>query len=288
MTTKSILVPSPQEAREIERLLRNYDRRHLQTLCTIFEHIDQRTQEDELRQAQLQAASEAKEAEEQRQREALVIAEYEALHSEIEKRIELRQQLLLSLFVVAGTFLTLGVGDVVGTGEVTLLYPVIAFFIGGTWAHNDRRIGEICRYIRTEIEEKYHFIGWETHRKRLYEERQQAATSVGKKMIHTIASKLAQALESLDFSTRGAFLTPQLLALVIGIVRCIPSLTSVWGWAIALPLVLAAGGAIWRTWYLIEHQRDRGAAPGPAPITQGLDNASDQITTCEAVELQAA
>jgi hypothetical protein len=263
----NILIPSRQEAIEIEKLQRYYEGRRLQALCVIFDRVEQRTNEQQQQRAQVQATQEAREAETQRQREALVLAEYAALHSEIEKRVDLRQQLLLGLFVVAGTFLSLGVGDVVGTGEITLIYPIIAFCIAGSWAHNDRKIGDIGKYIFTEIEQKYHFIGWETYRKRLHDARQQVKRSTPGKVLRVIAAKIATALDSLDFSTRGVFLTSQILGLAIGIARSIPTMTTPWAWAIALTLIITAAGATARTWFVIEHQRERGEPSIQAPAT---------------------
>ncbi len=57
----------------------------------------------------------------------LLIEQYTSLRSEIEKRIEIRQQILALTLLVAGTFSTVGVQP--GVPEVVLLfYPLIAMF----------------------------------------------------------------------------------------------------------------------------------------------------------------
>src|ERR1051326_5139657 len=84
-------------------------------------------------------------------RALLLIEQYTSLRSEIEKRIDIRQQILALTLLVAGTFLTVGVQPAVP--EVVLLfYPLIALFPGAIWEHNDLRVGQINFYLRTEVE----------------------------------------------------------------------------------------------------------------------------------------
>src|SRR2546429_659030 len=88
----------------------------------------------------------------------LRLAEYAALRSEIEKRLELRQQLLVATLAVAGTFLTLGVQP--GLSALTvLIYPIPAMFVAVVDAHSDLRIGQIASYLR-ELEESIFGAGW--------------------------------------------------------------------------------------------------------------------------------
>jgi len=232
------------------------------------EWFEEFSNEAQQRKVQLQAASEIVA---QRQREALVLSEYAVLHSEIEKRIELRQQLLLGLFVVAGTLLSLGVGNVV-SGEITLIYPLIALFIAQAWAHNDRKIGDIGTYIFFEVEEKYHFSGWETHRKRLH-----VASHQGKQ-VWAITPRMVAALNPLVLSTRGIFLTSQLLALGIGLVRSFPTMTTMWAWFFVPALTLIDVGATAMTWFVIEHQRDKEESPLPALVTPATTSDTRQLT----------
>src|SRR5947209_14135680 len=105
-------------------------------------------------------------------RALLLIQQYTALRSEIEKRIDIRQQILALTLLVAGTFLTVGVQPVVP--EVVLLfYPVIAMFLGAIWEHNDLRVGQINFYIRTEVEKHLGRFapGWETFRRQTFRTR---------------------------------------------------------------------------------------------------------------------
>ena len=58
----------------------------------------------------------------------LLVEQYISLRNEIEKRIEIRQQILALTLLVAGTFLTVGVQP--NVPEVVLLfYPIIAMFL---------------------------------------------------------------------------------------------------------------------------------------------------------------
>src|SRR5438874_11117058 len=78
-------------------------------------------------------------------RALLLIQQYTALRSEIEKRIDIRQQILALTLLVAGTFLTVGAQPTV-SAVVLLFYPIIAMFLGAIWEHNDLRVGQINFY----------------------------------------------------------------------------------------------------------------------------------------------
>src|SRR5581483_7150390 len=98
-------------------------------------------------------------------RALLLIGQYTSLRSEIEKRIDIRQQILALTLLVAGTFLTVGVQP--NVPEVVLLfYPIISLFLGALWEHNDLRVGQINFFIRTEVEQHLDKFGpgWETFR----------------------------------------------------------------------------------------------------------------------------
>src|SRR6266567_1010077 len=84
-------------------------------------------------------------------RALLLVEQYVSLRNEIEKRIEIRQQILALTLLVAGTFLTVGVQPSVSP-VVLLFYPIIAMFLGAIWEHNDLRVGQLNFYIRTEVE----------------------------------------------------------------------------------------------------------------------------------------
>src|SRR5947209_18568770 len=98
-------------------------------------------------------------------RALLLIEQYTSLRSEIEKRIDIRQQILALTLLVAGTFLTVGAQPTV-SAVVLLFYPIIAMFLGAIWEHNDLRVGQINFYIRTEVETHLGSLGpgWETFR----------------------------------------------------------------------------------------------------------------------------
>src|SRR6266566_6131317 len=105
-------------------------------------------------------------------RALLLVEQYISLRNEIEKRIDIRQQILALTLLVAGTFLTVGVQP--GVPEVVLLfYPLIAMFLGAIWEHNDLRIGQINFYIRTEVEKHLGALGpgWETFRSKTFPSR---------------------------------------------------------------------------------------------------------------------
>jgi hypothetical protein len=170
----------------------------------------------------------------------LQLAEYAALRSEIEKRLELRQQLLLATLAVAGTFLTLGVQP--GLSAITVLvYPVLAMFVAAIDTHADLRIGQIASYLR-ELEESTlgSGQGWEAYRRRVF----------------TGTHPLAPARTGHQLSMRGIYATTQLLALGLGAFRALPLLAG--GVMSALPagtaLALALTATLYTT-YLVQHRR---------------------------------
>ena len=170
----------------------------------------------------------------------LLVAEYEALHSEIEKRLELRQQLLLTTLAIAGTFFTLGVQAGL-SGLTVLVYPVLTVFLAVIGTHNDARIGQINAYLRGQ-EERYlpDGCGWETYRRRTFAD----------------THPLALQLPGHQFSMRGIYLTTQGLALVLAAVRLWPWLTA---WPSALPAAAALVVATCATVYTVvatQHRRE--------------------------------
>jgi hypothetical protein len=95
-----------------------------------------------------------------------------------------------------------------------LLYPLVALFFSTNWAHNDIRIDQITWYIQYEIEKTLEFKGWETYRTEKF--RRKFWT---KKRHHPLA--LVPGL--LSISAQGVFLTTQLIAVGIGMVRLFSS-----------------------------------------------------------------
>lgn len=142
-------------------------------------------------------------------RPELIVEEYRSLREEIIQRVQARQQMWYVLLFIAGTFFTIGVQPGIAAWTI-LLYPLIALFFATNWAHNDTRIDQITWYIQYEIEKPLEFIGWETYRTQKF--RRKLWT---RQKHHPLA--LIPGL--LTISARGVFLTTQLMALCIGMVR---------------------------------------------------------------------
>lgn len=157
---------------------------------------------DQLNQHQLQEV-----------RSELIVEQYRSLREEVIQRVQARQQMWYVLLFIAGTFFTIGVQPGIA-GWTILLYPLITLFFSTNWAHNDTRIDQITWYIQYEIEKPLEFMGWETYRTQNF--RRKFWTN---KRHHPLA--LVPGL--LTFSARGVFLSTQLMALCIGMVRLISS-----------------------------------------------------------------
>ena len=146
-------------------------------------------------------------------RSELIVEQYRSLREEIIQRVQARQQMWYVLLFIAGTFFTIGVQPGIAAWTI-LLYPLITLFFSTNWAHNDTRIDQITWYIQYEIEKPLEFMGWETYRTQKFRR-----TLWAKKQHHPLA--LVSGLQT--FSARGVFLTTQLMALCIGMVRLISS-----------------------------------------------------------------
>jgi hypothetical protein len=146
----------------------------------------------------------------------LLIEQYTSLRSEIEKRIDIRQQILALTLIVAGTFLTVGVQPSVP--EVVLLfYPFIAMFLGAIWEHNDLRVGQINFYLRTEVEKHLGALGpgWETFRSRTFPSRRKRHEFHNTEQRHPLTPQVGLIV----FATRGMFFTTQAMAIIVAAVR---------------------------------------------------------------------
>jgi hypothetical protein len=146
-------------------------------------------------------------------RSELIVEQYRSLREEIIQRVQARQQMWYVLLFIAGTFFTIGVQPGIAAWTI-LLYPLITLFFSTNWAHNDTRIDQITWYIQFEIEKPLEFMGWETYRTQKFRRKLWA-----RKQHHPLA--LLPGL--LTISARGVFLTTQLMALCIGMVRLITS-----------------------------------------------------------------
>lgn len=149
-------------------------------------------------------------------RALLLIEQYTSLRSEIEKRIDIRQQILALTLLVAGTFLTVGVQPSV-PGVVLLFYPIIALFLGVLWEHNDLRVGQINLYIHTEVEKHLGRLGpgWETFRARTFPARSRRRRRDEKEQQHFLTPRPGLII----FATRGMFFTTQLMAIIVAAIR---------------------------------------------------------------------
>ena len=136
----------------------------------------------------------------------LFLAQYSALRSEIEKRLDIRQGLLTFTLVVAATFLSLAVQSGI-SGMTAFFYPCVGACLAAAWTHNDARIGQINHYIQHIVEPLFPPIhpGWETYRKTTFHRKHVLMPWKG----------------LIDLSARGTFLITELLCLFLGDVRVI-------------------------------------------------------------------
>jgi hypothetical protein len=198
-------------------------------------------------------------------RALLLIQQYTALRSEIEKRIDIRQQILALTLLVAGTFLSVGVQPNV-PAVVVLFYPIIAMFLGAIWEHNDLRVGQINFYIRTEVEKHLGSLGpgWETFRLKMfspsYRERNRRTTEEQR---HPLTPRVGLIV----FATRGMFFTTQAMTIIVAAVRYIAEFLQQ-GFAVNITepkqalMSIATGmlflvdiGILFYTRYLVQHKR---------------------------------
>ena len=130
--------------------------------------------------------------------DSAILAEYNALRTEMMKRIELRYQFINFTLIIAGAFLAAGTQGVSTT--VLLFFPIFVFFLASGWAHNGIAVSEKERYIREQIETKIVGLKWETYTKE-----------------HHSRSRAFGFLGSL--STSGLFLTAQLMTIGYAILK---------------------------------------------------------------------
>ncbi len=173
--------------------------------------------------------------------ESLLVAQYEALRTEIGQRIDLRQQVLTFTMIVAASFFGLGLQSW-AVSLTILCYPLLALFLACAWVQHNTRIGQITGYLQ-RLETMHlgsYGPGWETYRHERY----------AREKRHHVAV-------SLVFPARGIFLCSQLLAMVVGIARFMQEPTGML--ALFLLLVVVDGGVILWTYGLLRHRRERPA-----------------------------
>jgi hypothetical protein len=182
---------------------------------------------------------------------SLFTSQYEALRSEINQRLDLRQQLLTYTLIVAGTLFGLGLQSWM-SGFTILCYPILACFLAGSWAQHDIRIGQIAKFLR-ELEDRYlGGDGWESYRR----------CQFGHKK-HPLSSGLV------ELPTRGLFLVSQVLAVVLGIARSLSIAADQIGmWTLFTLLLVIDATAIAMTVYTVRHRRERtpGQPTSPFPF----------------------
>jgi len=197
-------------------------------------------------------------------RALLLIQQYTALRSEIEKRIDIRQQILALTLLVAGTFLTVGAQPNV-PAVVLLFYPIIAMFLGAIWEHNDLRVGQINFYIRTEVEKHLGSLGpgWETFRQQMFSTTYKEHRRRSTEQRHPLTPQVGLIV----FATRGMFFTTQATTITVAAVRYISEFLQ-HGFAINLTepkqavLIIATGmlflgdiGILIYTFSVVQHKR---------------------------------
>jgi amino acid transporter len=126
---------------------------------------------------------------------ASILAEYNALRSEILKRIELRNSIQFGTLSFAGVLLGFGIA----TPTLALIYVIIATFLAAAWVQSDVVISELGCYIREQLESSQIGLQWETHRQR------ERLAALRKKKFQP----------SVVFSTGGIFLVTQAVAILI-------------------------------------------------------------------------
>jgi hypothetical protein len=94
-----------------------------------------------------------------------LLAEYAALRTEILKRIEVRHQLTAITLTATAAFLSTAIvwSD---NSTVALVLPLLIPCLALMWVHNDTRVGDIAKYIRTHIETALPVMSWETEMER--------------------------------------------------------------------------------------------------------------------------
>ncbi|MBD2328089.1 hypothetical protein [Alkalinema sp. FACHB-956] len=125
------------------------------------------------------------------------INEFNALNTEIVKRLEIQYQFIALTLIVAGTFLSLG-SQTNTTPIVLLVYPIIALFLAIGWQQNAIVIRQLGSYIRDRIESRVAGGGWESYRKSISPIYQRNLTTL---------------------FTRGTFIGTQLIAIIIALPR---------------------------------------------------------------------
>jgi len=127
-----------------------------------------------------------------------ILAEYNALRSEIIHRMGVRHQIVAFSVVVLSAVLAFDAQP-----NTLVAYPILGLFLALGWAHNDFRIGEIGEYVRTHIEEQLPGLKWEKHFYNIKKRKQ----------------PLRYVLRATILSAGGIIIGTQLLAIVVSFFR---------------------------------------------------------------------
>lgn len=124
-----------------------------------------------------------------------LLAEYNALRSEILKRIELRNSIVFGALTFAGVLLSFGLT----TPSLALIYVIISMFLASAWVQSDVIISTIGHYIREKMEGPQTGLRWETQRQK----------------DRAVYEKKSAFRPSAVFSSGGVFLVTQAVAILI-------------------------------------------------------------------------
>jgi len=150
--------------------------------------------------------------------------EYNSLRAEIIKRIELRQQLVSIALSLAGLFLSFGLT----TDLVALIYPPIAAFLAVGWAQNDGAIRNLAGYIREKLETSSIGLNYETYIQGF--RKQSKKTGVRRYVV---------------VSHAGVFLSTQVMAICIELLKSWALPFSGLKWGLLLIDVISIGAVLW-------------------------------------------
>jgi hypothetical protein len=212
-------------------------------------------------------------------------AQYDSLRAEILAAKTSRSAWVIQVASLAGVFLTLGVTNWFGAGMAVLVYPLLSCFYAAEWRHDNGRIAQVCYFIATCVESwmkrlGVEYIGWEYFKGVVLPLLLRLAKSTSDQRERTLAplpaelrreiekhdlakmSSLEMPPKLVEFSSRGIFLSTQLLAVALGVIRVVeqglanPALAPLLGLlSTASVLLIIDGWAVYRTIGLLQHHR---------------------------------
>lgn len=212
-------------------------------------------------------------------------AQYDSLRAEILSTKSSRSAWLIQVASLAGIFLTLGVTNWFGAGMAVLVYPLLSCFYAAEWRHDNGRIAQVCYFIATHVESwmkrlGVEYMGWEYFKgvvlplllrlaKSEKDQREKILAPLPAELRREIEKHDLAKMSSLDmppklveFSSRGIFLSTQLLAVALGVIRVVEqglaasALAPLLGLlSTAAVLLIIDGWAVYHTIGLLQHRR---------------------------------